>query len=121
MNVLNMPESSMTSLCLRSQKVEKSGLEAASPPCQSWASFILASCNNSFATITHESARKLYLEEPTGCAACGIRGAVAMTTPSQQYLESNVRFSALPLGLIALFLLAPFTEQPAPFLHSCTL
>lgn len=78
-------------------------------------------CNNSFATITLESARKLYLEEPMGCAACGIRGAVAMATRSQHYLESGVRFSTLPLGLAALFLLAPFTEQPAPFLHLCTL
>lgn len=85
------------------------------------ASLMFEICNNSFATITLESARRLYLEEPMGCAACGIRGVVAMTTRSQQYLESSVRFSALPLGLAALFLLAPFTEQPAPFLHSCTL
>lgn len=85
------------------------------------ASLMFEICNNSFATITLESARRLYLEEPMGCAACGIRGVVAMTTRSQQYLESSVRFSTLPLGLAALFLLAPFTEQPAPFLHSCTL
>lgn len=75
------------------------------------AGLVLEICNNSFATITLESARKLYLEEPTGCAARGVRGAVAMATRSQQYLESDARFSALPLGLAALFLLAPFTEQ----------
>lgn len=85
------------------------------------AGLMLEICNYSFATIILESVRKLYLEEPMGCTACGIWGAVAMATRSQQYLESDVRFSALPLGLAALFLLAPFTEQPAPFLHSCTL
>lgn len=110
-----MLELSLTLLCLRSQRLCKVAL------CLQVASLALEICNNSFATITLESARKLYLEEPMGCTACGIWGAVAMTTCSQQYLESDVCFSALPLGLAALFLLAPFTEQPAPFLHSCTL